>query len=49
VLEELYNYTNKGDIDNGYQKVLIQYLKPELNNYPYNPKTKRMGFLKRFK
>ena len=49
LLEELYNHTNKGDIDNGYQKVFIQYLKPELNNYPYNPKTKRMVFLKRFK
>jgi len=43
LLEELYKYTNKGDIANGYQKVLIQYLKPELNNYPYNPKTKRIS------
>jgi hypothetical protein len=49
VLEELYNYTNKGDIDNGYQKVLIQYLKPDLNNYPYNPKPKRIVFFRRFK
>ncbi len=46
ILENLYSYTNKGDIENGYQKELINSLIPELNEFPYNPKLKRFNFNK---
>lgn len=46
ILENLYNYTNKGDIENGYQRELINSLIPELNEYPYNPKLKKFDLIK---
>jgi hypothetical protein len=45
ILEQLYTYTNKGDIYNGYQKDLINELLPKLNDIPYNPKFKKFNIL----
>lgn len=47
LLEQLYIFTNKGDIENGYQRHLIQDLNSELNNFPYNPKYKKVNFSKK--
>lgn len=49
ILEQLYIFTNKGDIENGYQRHLIQDLIPELNNFPYNPKYKKLRLKNLFK
>jgi hypothetical protein len=43
----LYLYTNRGNVNNGYQVNLIDSLLPELNKYPYNPK--RNSLLTSFK
>jgi len=49
ILEQLYTYTNKGDIHNGYQKDLINELLPKLNDIPYNPKFKKFNVLNCFR
>jgi CDP-paratose 2-epimerase len=49
MLEQLYKYTNKGDIHNGYQKDLTNELLPKLNDIPYNPKFKKFNILNRFR
>ena len=44
VLNWLSNYTNQGNIENGYQKILIENFRPDLNHFEYNPKNRKNLF-----
>ncbi len=43
----LYCYTNGGNVENGYQKNLIELLMPKLNDIPYNPKSSNKSLLRK--